>query len=116
MRVKRGVTTHAKHKKLRAQTKGYSLVRRSSIRMAKQAILKALQYQYRDRRNKKRDFRALWITRIGAAAKELGMSYSALMGALKKANITLDRKILAELAVSQPKAFAAVVETAKKAK
>jgi large subunit ribosomal protein L20 len=116
MRVKRGVTTHAKHKKLRAQTKGYSLVRRSSIRMARQAVLKALQYQYRDRRNKKRDFRALWITRINAAAKELGVSYSALMGALKKANITLDRKMLAELAANQPKAFAAVVETATKSK
>jgi large subunit ribosomal protein L20 len=116
MRVKRGVTTHAKHKKLRAQTKGYSLVRRSSIRMARQAVLKALQYQYRDRRNKKRDFRALWITRINAASKELGVSYSALMGALKKANITLDRKMLAELAVNQPKAFATVVETATKSK
>jgi large subunit ribosomal protein L20 len=116
MRVKRGVTTHAKHKKLREQTKGYQLVRRSSIRMARQAVLKALQYQYRDRRNKKRDLRALWITRISAAAKELGTSYSALMGALKKANVTLDRKILAELAVSQPKAFAAVADTAKKAK
>jgi large subunit ribosomal protein L20 len=116
MRVKRGVTTHAKHKKLRAQTKGYSLVRRSSIRMARQAVLKALQYQYRDRRNKKRDFRALWITRINAASKELGVSYSALMGALKKANITIDRKMLAELAVNQPKAFATVVETATKSK
>ena len=116
MRVKRGVTTHAKHKKLRAQTKGYSLVRRSSIRMARQAVLKALQYQYRDRRNKKRDFRALWITRINAASKELGISYSALMGALKKANITLDRKMLSELATNQPKAFAAVVETATKSK
>jgi large subunit ribosomal protein L20 len=116
MRVKRGVTTHAKHKKLRQQTKGYSLVRRSSIRMAKQAILKALQYQYRDRRNKKRDFRALWITRINAGVSALGMSYSAFMGGLKKANVTLDRKILAELAVSSPKAFAAVVDVAKKAK
>ncbi len=116
MRVKRGVTTHAKHKKLREQTKGYSLVRRSSIRMARQAVLKALQYQYRDRRNKKRDFRSLWITRISAAAQAAGTSYSALMGALKKANITLDRKILAELAANQPKAFAAVVETAQKTK
>ncbi len=116
MRVTRGVTTHAKHKKLRAQTKGYSLVRRSSVKMARQAILKALQYQYRDRRNKKRDLRGLWITRISAAAQAAGMSYSALMGALKKANVALDRKILAELAVSAPQAFSAVVETAKKAK
>jgi len=116
MRVKRGVTTHAKHKKLREQTKGYQLVRRSSIKMARQAVLKSLQYQYRDRRNKKRDFRALWITRISAAAQAAGTTYSALMGALKKAGVTLDRKILAELAVNQPKAFEAVVATAKKAK
>jgi large subunit ribosomal protein L20 len=116
MRVKRGVTSHAKHKKLREQTKGYSLVRRSSIKQARQAVLKALQYQYRDRRNKKRDFRALWITRIGAAAKAAGTTYSALMGALAKANITLDRKILAELAVNQPKAFEAVADAAKVAK
>jgi|SRR6185312_17174093 len=116
MRVKRGVTTHAKHKKLRAQTKGYSLVRRSSIRQARQAVLKALQYQYRDRRNKKRDLRSLWITRINAGVSQFGLSYSAFMGALKRAGVTLDRKILAELAVSQPKAFEAIVETAKSAK
>ncbi len=113
MRIIRGVTTHAKHKKLRAQTKGYSLARRSSVRMARQAVLKALQYQYRDRRNKKRDFRGLWITRISAAARELGMSYSAFMGSLKKANITIDRKMLSELATNQPKAFAAIVKTAQ---
>ncbi len=116
MRIKRGVTTHAKHKKLRAQTKGYSLVRRASVRQARQAILKALQYQYRDRRNKKRDLRGLWITRINAGVKQFGISYSAFMGAIKKAGITLDRKILAELAVSQPKAFEAVVKVAKSAK
>lgn len=116
MRIKRGVTSHAKHKKLRAQTKGYSLVRRSSIKQARQAVLKALQYQYRDRRNKKRDLRGLWITRINAAVSSMGMSYSAFMGGLKKAGITLDRKILAELAVSQPKAFEAVAQTAKNAK
>jgi large subunit ribosomal protein L20 len=115
MRIKRGVTSHAKHKKLRAQTKGYSLVRRSSIRQARQAVLKALQYQYRDRRNLKRDMRATWITRIGAGVAEFGLSYSAFMGALKKAGIILDRKILAELAVSQPKAFRAVADTAKAA-
>jgi large subunit ribosomal protein L20 len=113
MRVKRGVTSHAKHKKLRAQTKGYSLVRRSSVRQARQAVLKALSYQYRDRRSKKRDFRALWITRINAAASELGVSYSAFMGGLKKANVSLDRKMLAELAVNQPAAFTAVAKAAK---
>src|SRR5580704_4944195 len=116
MRVKRGVTSHAKHKKLRAQTKGYSLVRRSSVRQARQAVLKALQYQYRDRRNMKRDLRGLWITRISAGAVQHGLSYSRFMGALKKAGVTLDRKILAELAVNRPKAFEAVVETAKAAK
>jgi large subunit ribosomal protein L20 len=113
MRVKRGVTSHAKHKKLRAQTKGYSLVRRSSVRQARQAVLKALQYQYRDRRNKKRDLRGTWITRINAAAVQNGLSYSKFVGALKKAGITLDRKMLAELAVNRPQAFAAVVKVAK---
>lgn len=115
MRVKRGVTTHAKHKKLRAQTKGMSLVRRSSVKMARQAILKALSYAYRDRRNKKRDFRALWITRINAALRQEGMSYSAFMGASKKAGIAVDRKILAELAVNQPTAFKAIVAQVKSA-
>jgi large subunit ribosomal protein L20 len=113
MRIKRGVTSHAKHQKLRAQTKGYSLVRRASIKQARQAVIKALQYQYRDRRNKKRDLRGLWITRINAASAQLGLSYSALMGGLKKAGVVLDRKILADLAVRQPKAFEAVVDTAK---
>lgn len=116
MRVKRGVTSHAKHQKLRAQTKGYRLARRSSIRQARQAVLKALQYQYRDRRTIKRDLRGLWIIRINAAVTEFGLSYSAFMGRLKKANITLDRKILAELAVNQPKAFEAIVETVKSVK
>jgi len=114
MRIKRGVASHAKHSKLRAQTKGYQLVRRSSIKQAKQAILKSLQYQYRDRRNLKRDLRGLWITRINAGAKILGLSYSVLMGGLKRAGVALDRKILSELAVNQPKAFEAVVEVAKK--
>ncbi len=116
MRVKRGVTTHAKHKKLRAQTKGYGLARRSSVRQAKQAILKALQYQYRDRRTMKRDLRGVWIQRIGAGVAQFGLSYSAFIGALGRAGITLDRKILAELAVNQPKAFEAVVKAAKPAK
>ena len=115
MRVKRGVTSHAKHKKLRAQTKGYSLVRRASVKQARQAITKALSYQYRDRRNMKRDLRGLWITRINAALSPLGISYSAFMGKLKKANVELDRKILADLAVREPKAFEAVVKVAKSA-
>jgi large subunit ribosomal protein L20 len=114
MRVKRGVTTHQKHKRLRAQTKGYSLVRRSSIKKAREAILKSLTYQYRDRRTKKRDLRGLWITRIGAAAVQNGTSYSRLMGSLIKGGITLDRKILAELAVRQPEAFTAIVKAATK--
>jgi large subunit ribosomal protein L20 len=114
MRVKRGVTTHQKHKRLRAQTKGYSLARRASVKKAREAVLKSLTYQYRDRRNKKRDLRGLWITRIGAAATANGTSYSKLMGAITKAGITLDRKILAELAVRQPKAFAAVVKASSK--
>ena len=113
MRVKRGVTSHARHKRLRAQTKGYSLVRRASVKQARQAVIKALSYQYRDRRNKKRDFRALWITRINAAVTPFGLSYTRFMGGLKKAGITLDRKILAELAVNEPKAFEAVVKAAK---
>ncbi len=113
MRVKRGVTSHARHKRLRAQTKGYSLVRRASVKQARQAVIKALSYQYRDRRNKKRDFRALWITRINAAVTPFGLSYSRFMGGLKKADITLDRKILAELAVNEPKAFEAVVKAVK---
>lgn len=116
MRVKRGVTTKRKHKRLLAQTKGYELGRKSSVKLARQAVLKALSYGYRDRRNRKRDFRSLWITRINAAAGEFGLSYSQFMGQLKKAGIELDRKILAELAVNQPAAFKAVVEEVKKTK
>ncbi len=115
MRVKRGVAAHKKHKRVRAQTKGMSLVRRSSVRQAKQAVIKALSYSYRDRRNMKRDFRGLWITRINAGLRELGVSYSVFMGQLKTAGITLDRKILSELATNQPAAFKAVVEVAGKA-
>lgn len=116
MRVKRGVAAHKRHKKIRRQTKGMILVRRSSFRQGNQAVIKALSYGYRDRRNKKRDLRSLWVTRISAAAGELGLSYSALMGALKKAGIGLDRKILADLAARQPKVFKAIAETATKAK
>lgn len=116
MRVKRGTTTHAKHKKLRAQTKGMGHMRRASVRMARQAILKALSYGYRDRRNKKRDFRSLWIVRINAALTEHEISYSQFMGQAKKAGLEIDRKILAELAVNQPAAFNAVVKQVKAAK
>jgi len=113
MRVKRGVTARKRHKKVLKLTKGYVKSRRSSYRKANEAVIKALGYQYRDRRNKKRDFRSLWITRISAAAKTNGTSYSALMAGLKKANIGLNRKILADLAVNQPKAFSEIVKSAK---
>ncbi len=113
MRVKRGTTAHKRHKKLIAQTKGMSHVRRSSARQANQAVLKALSYQYRDRRNGKRDFRALWITRINAGLPE-EVSYSKFIHGLKTNDIELDRKILSELATNQPKAFASVVKTAVK--
>lgn len=114
MRVKRGTTTHARHKALRAQTKGMSHVRRASVRQARQAVIKSLSYQYRDRRNRKRDFRSLWITRINAGLENEGMSYSQFINGLKQADISLDRKILSELAVREPKAFAGVVKAAKK--
>lgn len=113
MRVKRGVAARKRHKKVLKLAKGYSKTRRSSYRKANEAVIKALSYQYRDRRNIKRDFRSLWITRISAAAKENGTSYSALIAGLKKANIGLNRKVLAELAVSQPKAFTEIVKQAK---
>jgi large subunit ribosomal protein L20 len=113
MRVKRGVAATAKHKKMIKLAKGMQHYRTSSFRMAKQAVLKALQYAYRDRRNKKRDLRGLWITRINAAARELGTTYGKLISGLKKANIQLDRKVLSELAVSEPKAFAQIVEKTK---
>ena len=116
MRVKRGVTTHARHKKLRKQTKGMSHMRRASVRMARQAVIKALSYAYRDRRNKKRDLRSLWIVRINAALSEHGISYSRFINMLKTAGIELDRKTLAELAARQPDAFKAVVDRAKSAK
>jgi large subunit ribosomal protein L20 len=112
MRVKRGVTTHAKHKRLKAQVKGMTASRQASVKLARQAVLKALSYQYRDRRNGKRDFRALWITRINAGLNGTGLSYSRFIGALKSANIELDRKILAELATNMPLVFKAVVDSA----
>jgi large subunit ribosomal protein L20 len=113
MRVKRGVTTHKRHKKILKLTKGYSKTRRASYRKAHEAVIKALAYQYRDRRNIKRDMRALWVTRINAASRINGTSYSKLIEGLKKADIRLDRKVLAELAVNNPKAFEAIVKATK---
>ena len=106
MRVKRGVPATARHKKILKLAKGMQHSRTSSFRLAKQGVIKSLQYAYRDRRNKKRDLRGIWISRINAAARELGTTYGRLMNSLKKANIQLDRKVLADLAVSEPKAFA----------
>jgi large subunit ribosomal protein L20 len=114
MRVKRGVTAHKRHQKIRKATKGMTRSNRSSIKRGKQAITKSLQYAYRDRRNRKRTFRELWNARINAAARLNGTTYSRLIAALKKANISLDRKVLAELAVNEPKAFEAIVKSASK--
>jgi large subunit ribosomal protein L20 len=107
-RVKRGVTARARHQKVLAKSKGFRGRRGNVYRVAKEAVMKAGQYAYRDRRNKKRDIRALWITRINAAVRELGMSYSAFMAGLKKANIEIDRKVLADLAVLDKPAFAKI--------
>jgi large subunit ribosomal protein L20 len=114
MRVKRGVNTNRRHKKVLKAAKGMQHNRTRSFRLAKQAVTRALEYAFRDRRNKKRDLRALWVTRINAAARENGTTYSKLMAGLKAKNIALDRKILADLAVREPEAFAAVVKTAIK--
>lgn len=113
MRVKRGVATHAKHHKIRKATKGMTRGNRSSIKRGKQALVRAMVNATRDRRNRKRTFRQLWNTRINAAARLHGTTYSRLISGLKKSNVELDRKILAELAVNEPKAFEAVVKTAK---
>jgi large subunit ribosomal protein L20 len=113
MRVKRGVTNHKRHKKIRKATKGFTKGNRTSIKRGKQAVTKSLVYSYRDRRNKKRTFRQLWNARINAAARLHGTTYSLFIAGLKKEQITLDRKILAELAVSEPKAFEAVLKAAK---
>ena len=112
-RVKRGVTAKARHKKILAQSKGYRGRRSNVYRIAKEAVMKAGQYQYRDRRNRKREFRALWIARINAAVRELGMSYSVFMSGLKKASIEIDRKVLADLAVHDRTAFNKIAEQAK---
>lgn len=112
-RVKRGVTARARHKKILDQAKGYRGRRSTVYRVAKQAVMKAGQYAYRDRRNKKRVFRALWIARINAASREHGVTYSVFMNGLKKASIELDRKVLADMAVMDKAAFAAIVNQVK---
>ena len=114
-RVKRGVTARAAHKKVLARAKGFRGRRKNVFRIANEAVMRAGQYAYRDRRNKKRDFRALWITRINAAARAAGVSYSELMAGLKQAGIELDRKSLAEMAVKDGAAFDRVVAAAREA-
>ena len=114
-RVKRGVTARARHKKVIALAKGYRGRRKNVYRIAKQAVMKAGQYAYRDRRQRKRQFRQLWIVRINAGARENGLSYSKFMNGLKRASIEIDRKVLADLAVFDKAAFAGLVEKAKAA-
>jgi large subunit ribosomal protein L20 len=112
-RVKRGVTARAKHKKVFSQAKGFRGRRGNVFRIAKEAVMKAEQYAYRDRKQRKRQFRALWIARINAAVRELGMTYSVFMNGLKKASIEVDRKVLADLAVADKAAFAQLASQAK---
>ena len=112
-RVKRGVTARARHKKVLGKSKGFRGRRGNVYRVAKEAVMKAGQYAYRDRRNRKRDIRALWITRINAAVRELGMSYSAFMAGMKRAKIEIDRKVLADLAVLDKPAFAKIAGQVK---
>jgi large subunit ribosomal protein L20 len=114
-RVKRGVTSHARHKKVIKAAKGYYGRRKNTIRIAKQAVEKAMQYAYRDRKNRKRTFRALWIQRLNAAVREHGLTYSRFIDGLAKAGIEVDRKILSDLAVREPDTFRAIVEQAKAA-
>jgi large subunit ribosomal protein L20 len=114
-RVKRGVTAHARHKKVLKQAKGYYGRRKNTIRTAKQAVEKANQYAYRDRKNRKRNFRALWIQRINAAARDLGLTYGRLIDGLNRAGIEVDRKVLSDLAIREPAAFAALAGQAKDA-
>src|SRR5690349_24903053 len=114
-RVKRGVTAHAKHKKVLKAAKGYYGRRKNTIRAAKQAVEKAMQYQFRDRKRKKRTFRALWIQRINAAVREHGLTYGRFIDGLNKAGIEIDRKVLSDMAIHEPQAFAALVAKAKTA-
>ena len=115
-RVSRGVTARAKHKKILRRAKGYYGRRKNVFRVAVQAVERAMQYAYRDRRNRKRDFRGLWIQRINAGVRMHGMTYSQFINGLKKATIEIDRKILAELAVNQPEVFKALIEKAQSAR
>jgi large subunit ribosomal protein L20 len=114
-RIKRGVTSHARHKRVLEQAKGFYGRRKNTIRVARQAVEKAGQYAYRDRKTRKRNFRALWIQRINAGAREHGLTYSRFMAGLSAAGLELDRKILADLAMNEPEAFAAVVAQVKAA-
>ena len=114
-RVKRGVTAHAKHKKTLEAAKGFYGRRKNTIRAAKAAVDKAMQYAYRDRKNKKRTFRALWIQRINAAVREFGLTYSRFIDGLSRAGVEVDRKVLSELAIHEPAAFKAIVDQAKAA-
>jgi large subunit ribosomal protein L20 len=114
-RVKRGVTSHAKHKKVFKAAKGFYGRRKNTIRIAKQAVEKANQYAYRDRKRRKRTFRALWIQRLNAAVREFGLTYSRFINGLDKAGVTVDRKVLSDLAIREPATFQAIVEKAKAA-
>ena len=114
-RVKRGVTAHAKHKKVLKAAKGFYGRRKNTIRIAKQAVEKSLQYAYRDRKAKKRNFRALWVQRINAAVREHGLTYGRVIDGLNKAGIEIDRKVLSDMAIHEPQAFAAIVAQSKKA-
>src|SRR3954470_5499912 len=111
-RVKRGVTAHAKHKKVMEAAKGFYGRRKNTIRIAKQAVEKSMQYAYRDRKNKKRTFRALWIQRLNAAVREHGLTYSRFIDGLAKAGVEIDRKVLSDLAIHEPAAFKALVDQA----
>jgi large subunit ribosomal protein L20 len=114
-RVKRGVTAHAKHKKVLKAAKGYYGRRKNTIRIAKQAVEKANQYAFRDRKRRKRTFRALWIQRLNGAVREFGLNYSTFINGLAKAGVTVDRKVLSDLAIREPVAFQAIVDKAKAA-
>jgi large subunit ribosomal protein L20 len=114
-RVKRGVTAHAKHKKVLKAAKGFYGRRKNTVRVAKQAVDKAAQYAYRDRKRKKRTFRALWIQRLNAAVRPFGLTYSRFIDGLGKAGVTVDRKVLSDLAIHEPAAFEAIVGQAKAA-
>jgi large subunit ribosomal protein L20 len=114
-RVKRGVTSHAKHKKVLKAAKGFYGRRKNTIRTAKAAVDKAAQYAYRDRKRRKRTFRALWIQRLNAAVRPFGLTYSRFINGLDRAGVTVDRKVLSDLAITEPAAFQAIVEKAKAA-